>query len=121
MAGFRKAYVRRKRVFLAAALLLTPVKLFAAIIIDDFDAPVQLALPDLENVAVVTPGVGMLNSERSVEVSTSQTDPNGTLDVDITRDSRFALDNSDRRSVARSPAQYSLLVLHRSIRICTAG
>ena len=61
----------------------------AEIIIDDFDDPIQIALPQMENQSVMTPGVGVLNANRFIDVSSSQTDPIGLVDVAITRPSHL--------------------------------
>ena len=61
----------------------------AAFIIDDFDDPAQGNLPETENELVLTSGVGILNAERGIGASSSQTDPIGLVDVNVTRPSHF--------------------------------
>jgi hypothetical protein len=66
-----------------------PQSLRAEIIIDEFDAPLQIELPEMENESVSTAGVGVLNAVRSIGVTSSQTDPIGNVDVHITRASHI--------------------------------
>jgi hypothetical protein len=64
-------------------------RLRADIIIDDFDDPVQIVLPEMEDQPQVTEGVGELLASRTVYVGESQTDPIGLVDVDMTTQSRL--------------------------------
>jgi hypothetical protein len=61
----------------------------AGIILDDFDNPVQIVLPEMEDQPQFTEGVGELLASRTVYVGESQTDPFGLVDVDITTQSRL--------------------------------
>jgi hypothetical protein len=74
---------------LASILCFTPGAALGEIIIDDFDDPIQIPLPELENQLVITDEVGPLNAERGIDVSSSQTDPLGRLDVSISRASNL--------------------------------
>ncbi|HEX5471034.1 MAG TPA: hypothetical protein VFW73_04065, partial [Lacipirellulaceae bacterium] len=79
------------RTSMLAALFVSFVPLVAPaeIIIDDFDDPAEIMLPAMENQAVTTTGVGMLNAERWIEVGALDTDPIGLVDVGITKPSHL--------------------------------
>jgi hypothetical protein len=61
----------------------------AGIIIDDFDVAMNMVLPEMENQSVMTPAIGTLNADRFIDVSSSQTDPIGGLDVAVSRPSHL--------------------------------
>lgn len=73
----------------ACLICVCPFSAPAEIILDDFDDPIEIALPEMENLQIETPNVGVLSALRSIDVSTSQTDPTGLVDVAVTRSSHM--------------------------------
>jgi len=67
----------------------------AAIILDDFDDPAQVASPEMEGIPTITQNVGALNARRRLEIDALQADPIATLDASITVESRLTGTMSD--------------------------
>jgi hypothetical protein len=93
MADFKSRLLMRRPLLLvailAAALVAMPMEASAEIILDEFDDPMQIILPGMEDITAETLGVGGLNAVRLVFVSESQTDPIGLVDVEATRPSHL--------------------------------
>ncbi len=89
MAGSRQWSTRwlATAVVLCVGVLLTPADSAAEIVIDDFDDPIQIVLPDQAGESAITWNVGELSAWRSAFVVALQTDPNGIVDVDLTEPS----------------------------------
>lgn len=89
---------------LCAGVLLTPAESAAEIVIDDFDDPMQITLPDDAEEFVNTWDVGELAAWRAAFVVTLQTNPNGVVDVDLTEPSTLTATIPDTDNYGSQPS-----------------
>ena len=92
---------------LATGLLLTPISAFAEIIVDDFDDPFELVLPDMDGEYLVQTGIGPLDAERWSQLNASSgSRPIGRADANITQSSAltFELDRINPHPIGGPPA-----------------
>lgn len=74
-----------------------------ALIIDDFNDPVQITVPEMENELVITNGVGELNATRSIQITGLQSDPIGYSDVNLTQASTWTTAIEGQTSIGSGP------------------
>lgn len=93
-----------KYILLLYILLLSVSAAHGALVIDDFDDPVRVVVPEMENEPATTSGVGILNAFRTIQVTSSQTDPIGFSDVNLSSPSTWTTRIDQQTNLGTGPS-----------------
>ena len=94
-----------RTILYSLSILLLPFSVaYGALIIDNFDDPVQITVPEMENQRVFTTEVGELYATRGVRVASSQTDPVGFSDVNDASASTWITQIEEQTNMGSGPA-----------------